>query len=354
MTQASHVTLGVMGLSEAALQLLVSLLLLLPPTTPYSSNCPCYRPPNGTAVLEEQLFSTATETRELNCCAHHLLAAHDPQYSDSDSFSLVWSFKGAEYKEVDGKEEKWPRDVSTFRLSPCGLQTLESEAVRFIDEGVYSCHVTSSTGFSINKTFSLCLDYYKLTPPTNSSISKDTSALLRQTATFKCVVFVGRPVCEKTQDYSLVWTKERPDGSWVNASELPNIKITTSGVENEMMKSTITVRSIETEHFGRYRCNVTNHFGSLPLDVSLSKGVPPVIRVTGEYRAALVIMVAATVFLAVTVVFWRRCQVAFSLHFRQKKTGLSTDSSPVGPLQVTKPATGGCPGCVMSQPLLPL
>lgn len=68
------------------------------------------------------------------------------------------SFKGVEYKVVDSVEQKWSRKVSTFRTAYCGLQTLESDGLRFGDDGVYSCLVTSSSGASVNKTFSLCLN----------------------------------------------------------------------------------------------------------------------------------------------------------------------------------------------------
>lgn len=67
--------------------------------------------------------------------------------------------------------------------------------------------------------------------PLNISISEDTQALLRQNVTFNCMVYVGRPRCERTEEPRLVWTKERPDGSWVEASELPHTEITTLGVE---------------------------------------------------------------------------------------------------------------------------
>lgn len=59
----------------------------------FSMNCPCAtREPRNDAVvlLEEQVMGTTTEMSELNCCAHHLLVAHDPQYRNNDSFSIVW------------------------------------------------------------------------------------------------------------------------------------------------------------------------------------------------------------------------------------------------------------------------
>lgn len=47
--------------------------------------------------------------------------------------------------------------------------------------------------------------------------------------------------------------------------------------------------------------------------------VASLVRVTGEYRAALVVMVAAAALLAALAFIWRRCQLAFVLHFRQNK-----------------------------------
>ncbi|MPC40230.1 hypothetical protein E2C01_033786 [Portunus trituberculatus] len=141
--------------------LLMSLMLLvmqLPAhvlSTVNRKRCPCAsaKLDNDTVVLKENLTDTTTRARELNCCARRLLAAFDPLYHPNDSITIVWYFKGKEYKV----EEQWSKQVSTFEIGFCGLETLESNNLKFRDEGVYSCAVTSSSGASVTKNFSLCL-----------------------------------------------------------------------------------------------------------------------------------------------------------------------------------------------------
>ncbi|KAK8388659.1 hypothetical protein O3P69_020560 [Scylla paramamosain] len=307
---------------------LMLLLMQLPShvlSTVNSDMCPCdsAEPGSDTVVLEENLTDTTTRMKELNCCARRLLAAHDPQYHSNDSITIVWSFKGKEYKE----EEPWSKEISTFEIAYCGLETLESSSLQLRDEGVYSCVVTSSSGASVTKNFSLCLNMNEDLgkPPLNPFISENALALLRHKVVFSCSAYVGERRCARKGDHRLVWTKERSDGSWVEASALAHTDITTSGIKNDVMKSRLTIHSVETEHFGRYRCTITNPVGSLTLNVTLSKGVPLMDRVKGHYLAALVTLVGAVMSLIVAVLFCHRCQVAFSLHFRQKKTLSSED-----------------------------
>ncbi|KAG0729540.1 Interleukin-1 receptor accessory protein-like 1-A [Chionoecetes opilio] len=332
MTRGSRVVVGEMGLKQTTSAAAIFMLLLSPHVLPaaYSAQCPCAASglrTDAAGRLEEHLTNTTTWMFELNCCARHLLAAHHPKHTQNDSFNIVWSFKGEEYKEVDGRA-MWSRKVSTFRAAFCGMQSLQSDSLTLRDEGVYSCRVTSPSGASVTKTFSLCLNRNEDTGsrPLNSTISEDTPALLRQTVTFSCSAFVGWPRCERNrEEYGLTWTKERPDGSWVKASQLSHSEITTTGVEKGVMKSSLTVHSVQKEHFGHYRCTVTNHSGNLTLNVTLTKGVTFLMRVTGEYRAALLVMSAATVVLVAALVLWRRCQVRLSLHLRHNKAASSTD-----------------------------
>lgn len=59
----------------------------------------------------------------------------------------------------------------------------------------------------------------------------------------------------------------------------------------------------------------------------LTPAVASVVFVTGEYRAALFVMVASAALLATAALVWRRCQLAFALYFRQNKAAPSTGIS---------------------------
>nr|XP_027227744.1 interleukin-1 receptor accessory protein-like 1-B isoform X2 [Penaeus vannamei] len=275
-----------------------------------SPHCPCAKQPaEVTSRPYEEKEILSARHHELLCCPEALLG------SLRDGYKITWAFKG---KELHLNES---RDYCTFKKHPiCGSETLQTDSALPTDEGNYTCTITTSDGAVATRTISLCVavSETRREAPVESYVSPPQLALPKQEARFSCQALVGLGGCGRFLEHNISWYKVGEDGSKTPADLLPSTETAKVMQKRGIVKHELNISRVESVHYGSYICIVTNQYGTLVLNSTLSNGVPSVMMLAGQYRAALVVMTMTGIMLVVILLFWFRCRMMVALYYREK------------------------------------
>lgn len=253
----------------------------------------------------EEVDVMATTSHEMNCSAETLLGFKD------DNCNITWTFNGDPMPR--------PYGSSTFKqFSYFGPETLRSSSTNSKDAGNYTCTVISSNGTVVTKTINLCITTNEETeePPTMLSITEDSRAMLGDVVTFTCQAYVGTPRCLHPYQYPVSWSKMLKSGNMKPLESSDDVIITKSMNESGMMRSTLKIKRVRSEHFGIYKCVIQNKIGYREQNVTLTKGIPDLLFLAGQYRAAVAVLFFILFFMMAAVYFWRRFRIALALFYK--------------------------------------
>ncbi|KAK8389080.1 hypothetical protein O3P69_020807 [Scylla paramamosain] len=295
---------------------LIVVLALLPGlllTKKIGKSCPCQRSTIAHPMADDTYYTDMKAV--IFCCKDTLLGYQDP------GASIQWSFNGEAYSKG------WS---SSFKADHCS-ESIMTTSTKISDNGIYSCTITASNGTSETFTMSLSVErnIQHRKPPESIKGSPSTVAQLQDRIALTCESYVGTNDTLK-HGVSITWYKYFPNNTIYGfADDLPNVTVTRSIDSSKTswgtLKEELVISSVHEIHFGRYECRVTNNYGGMSCNISLTEGIPEVqVRIL-QYKTTVAVVAGLLVVVLVLLLGWCRCGLLISLYCR-RKTSSSEDN----------------------------
>ncbi|KAG0729538.1 Single Ig IL-1-related receptor [Chionoecetes opilio] len=301
--------MGPLGVARLSLALGLLAGLSLQQTARIGATCPCQQLGAKSLPrdrLADDTFSYGTVAR-IHCCKDIVLGYHDP------GASIQWSFNGEPFSEG------W---ASSLRPSFCAKETIMTRSVKVTDRGNYSCTITTTNATAKTFSMKMTLQYNKKyrEVPTATKKSQDVVAKVGESVHFSCEGFVGTN--ETIGVASLWWTKYFPNNTRQGfAKMLPDVNIKQvmgSGGSWGMIKGQLVISSVQEIHYGTYQCRVTNMYGTVLHNMTLTDGVPVAQAMLERYRTTVVVVASLLGVLVVALLGWRRWRRLLLLYCRHR------------------------------------